>query len=214
MEPTAATSTNTSASPQRTWQHATVSRADRWERQALWGATVWFTGLSGAGKSTIADAVAEQLHRAGIAHAVLDGDTLRHGLNADLSFTAADRSENVRRIGEVARLLADAGIVALVPVISPYSADRDRVRAMHENDAIVFLEVFVDTPLAVCEQRDVKGLYARVRAGELTGFTGIDAPYEAPALPDVRLAPEMGDPSTLAASVVAELQARRANRAE
>jgi bifunctional enzyme CysN/CysC len=151
--------------------------------------TVWFTGLSGAGKSTIAAAVAERLLAANRPVTILDGDEIRRGLNADLGFSAADRSENIRRIGEVARLMADAGLVVLVPVISPYRADRDRVRAIHADAGLAFVEVFVDTPLEVCEQRDPKGLYARARAGELKGLTGVDDPYEAPEAPDVRIVP-------------------------
>jgi bifunctional enzyme CysN/CysC len=151
--------------------------------------TVWFTGLSGAGKSTIAVAVAQQLVSSGRSVTVLDGDEIRRGLNADLGFSAADRSENIRRIGEVARLMADAGLIVLVPVISPYRADRERVRTIHATAGLAFVEVFVDTPLDVCEQRDPKGLYARARAGELTGFTGVDDPYEAPDAPDVRIVP-------------------------
>ena len=151
--------------------------------------TVWFTGLSGAGKSTIATAVADQLLAAGRPVTILDGDEIRRGLNADLGFSAADRSENIRRIGEVARLMADAGLVVLVPVISPYRADRDRVRTIHADAGLAFVEVFVDTPLDVCEQRDPKGLYARARAGELKGLTGVDDPYEAPEAPDVRIVP-------------------------
>ena len=153
------------------------------------GATVWFTGLSGAGKSTLADAVAARLLEDGRPAYVLDGDNVRHGLNADLGFSAADRAENVRRVGHVARLMADAGLVVLVPVISPYRADRDRVRADHEVAGLAFVEVFVDTPLELCEQRDPKGLYAQARAGSLTGMTGIDAPYEAPVSPDLRVEP-------------------------
>ncbi len=172
-----------------TWRPATVDRAARWERFGFTGATVWLTGLSGSGKSTIADAVATHLFELGRPAYVLDGDNVRHGLNADLGFSAADRSENVRRIGEVAALLADAGLTALVPVISPYRADRDRARAAHAAARLRFVEVFVDTPLALCEQRDPKGLYARARAGELRGMTGIDDPYEAPLAPDVVLRP-------------------------
>jgi bifunctional enzyme CysN/CysC len=171
------------------WHAATVERAVRWARLGLRGATVWFTGLSGSGKSTVADGVATALLDAGRHAYVLDGDNVRHGLNADLGFSAADRAENVRRIGEVARLLADAGLVALVPVVSPYRADRDRVRAAHAAAGLPFVEVFVDTPLALCEERDPKGLYARARAGELRGMTGIDDPYEPPADPELRVAP-------------------------
>jgi bifunctional enzyme CysN/CysC len=153
------------------------------------GLTVWFTGLSGAGKSTIASAVAQRLVAVDRLVTILDGDEIRRGLNADLGFSAADRSENIRRIGEVARLMADAGLVVLVPVISPYRADRDRARAVHAEAGLAFVEVFVDTPLDTCEERDPKGLYARARAGELTGLTGVDDPYEAPESPDVRIMP-------------------------
>lgn len=151
--------------------------------------TVWFTGLSGSGKSTIANEVAERLLESDRPAYLLDGDNVRHGLNADLGFSAADRTENVRRIGEVARLMADAGLVVLVPVISPYRVDRSAVRAMHVAAGLEFVEVFVDTPLEVCEQRDPKGLYAKARAGELVGMTGLDDPYEAPVDPELRLVP-------------------------
>jgi bifunctional enzyme CysN/CysC len=172
------------------WHETAVSREQRWTAHGLSGATVWFTGLSGSGKSTIANAVAERLLEAGRPAYLLDGDNVRHGLNADLGFSAADRAENVRRIGEVARLMADAGLVVLVPVISPYRADRDRVRAAHEVAGLAFVEVFVDTPIELCEQRDPKGLYAKARAGELTGMTGIDDPYEPPESPELRLTPQ------------------------
>jgi bifunctional enzyme CysN/CysC len=183
------------------WHHGAVTRSDRPFR----GATVWFTGLSGSGKSSVAVEVERAIVAAGRAAYLLDGDNVRHGLNADLGFSAADRSENIRRIGEVARLFADAGVVALVPVISPYRADRDRVRGIHEAVGLPFVEVFVDTPLAVCEARDPKGLYARARAGEITGFTGVDDPYEPPERPDLRLTPADGDPAAQAARVLALL---------
>lgn len=168
-----------------TWHEGQVSRDFRWAQTGGRGATVWLTGLSGSGKSTIAGAVDEALTSAGRRSYLLDGDNLRHGLNGDLGFTRADRSENVRRVGEVARLFADSGCVALVPVISPYMADRDRVRDMHADAGLTFVEVFVDTPLEVCEVRDPKGLYAKARAGEIIGFTGIDDPYEPPTHPDL-----------------------------
>ena len=185
------------------WHPSSVDRDVRWAQLGQHGATVWFTGLSGSGKSTLADAVAARLLAGGRAAYVLDGDNVRHGLNADLGFSAADRAENVRRVGEVARLMADAGLVVLVPVISPYRADRDRVRAAHDAAGLRFVEVFVDTPLALCEQRDPKGLYAKARAGELTGMTGVDDPYEPPAAPDLRLEP--GDLDELVTAVVARL---------
>ena len=168
-----------------TWHEGEVTRQQRSRVTGGPGATVWFTGLSGSGKSTIAAAAEVALIAEGRAAYRLDGDNIRHGLNADLGFSAEHRSENVRRIGEVARLFADAGVVALVPVISPYRADRQRVRQRHSDSGLVFIEVFVDAPLEVCEARDPKGLYARARAGEITNFTGIDDPYEAPEEPEL-----------------------------
>lgn len=188
------------------WHDASVDRQQRWERHGLAGATVWFTGLSGSGKSTLANAVAADLAVAGRLAYVLDGDNVRHGLNADLGFSADDRTENVRRVGAVAALFADAGIVALVPVISPYRAGRDAARAAHEATGVPFIEVFVDTSLEVCEERDPKGLYAKARAGELTGMTGIDDPYEPPERPEVHLHGEPLEAST--AAVVAALALR------
>ena len=170
------------------WHEGELSRGERWEASGVRGATVWFTGLSGSGKSTIASAVQRRLLEGGRPCYLLDGDNLRHGLNGDLGFTAEDRTENIRRVGEVARLFADAGVVALVPVISPYRADRARAREIHGAAGLPFHEVFVDTPLEVCEQRDPKGLYVKARAGEIRGFTGIDDPYEAPESPELRIA--------------------------
>jgi bifunctional enzyme CysN/CysC len=167
---------------------------------------VWFTGLSGSGKSTVAALCEHRQLTAGRPAYLLDGDNLRHGLNGDLGFTAADRSENIRRVGEVARLFADAGVIALVPVISPYRADRARARVAHEQAGLPFVEVFVDTPLAMCESRDPKGLYAKARAGEITGFTGIDDPYEAPSQPELRLTPEDGTAQEQADRVLALLE--------
>jgi bifunctional enzyme CysN/CysC len=181
-----------------TWHPGHVARDDRPSR----GATVWLTGLSGSGKSTVAMAVERSLVATGRPAYVLDGDNLRLGLNGDLGFSAADRAENVRRVGHVARLLADAGVVALVPLISPYRADRDLVRGLHAEAGLPFVEVFVDTPIELCEQRDPKGLYARARAGEITGFTGIDDPYEAPASPELVLTPADGDAAAMADRVL------------
>ena len=160
-----------------------VGAADRVALLGHGGRTVWFTGLSGSGKSTLAFAVEEALVARGVAAYVLDGDNVRFGLNRDLGFSPADRTENVRRIGEVCRLFQDAGLVVLTAFISPYQADRDAVRALHPDGA--FTEVFVDTPLAVCEERDVKGLYAKARAGEITEFSGISALYETPLAPEL-----------------------------
>lgn len=169
------------------WHEGAVKRSDREPVTGGPGVTVWLTGLSGSGKSTIAYAVEERLVADGRAAYVLDGDNLRHGINADLGFSKEDRAENVRRVGEIARLMADSGLVVLVPVISPYQADREAVRQKHEEIGLRFVEVFVDTPLEICEERDPKGLYARARAGEITGMTGIDDPYEAPVAADVHL---------------------------
>ena len=160
-----------------------VGAADRVALLGHSGRTVWFTGLSGSGKSTLAFAVEEALVARGVAAYVLDGDNVRFGLNRDLGFSATDRTENVRRIGEVCRLFQDAGLVVLSAFISPYKADRDAVRALHPEGS--FVEVFVDTPLDICEARDVKGLYARARTGEIPEFSGISAPYEAPEAPDI-----------------------------
>jgi len=167
------------------WHESEVPRAERWRVAGLHGATVWLTGLSGSGKSTVASALTALLTERGVVSYTLDGDNLRHGLNGDLGFSADDRAENVRRVGEVARLFADAGVVALVPLISPYRAGRDHARALHDAAGLTFVEVFVDTPIEVCEQRDPKGLYQQARAGKITGFTGIDDPYEAPLAPEL-----------------------------
>jgi bifunctional enzyme CysN/CysC len=181
-----------------TWHPGHVARSDR----PFAGATVWFTGLSGSGKSTVATEVERALVGAGRPAYVLDGDNLRHGLNGDLGYSAGDRAENVRRAGHVARLFADAGVVALVPLISPYRADRELVRAMHAAADLPFHEVFVDTPIELCEQRDPKGLYAKARAGEITGFTGVDDPYEPPEQPALVLTPASGSPAEQAAEVL------------
>lgn len=188
-----------------TWHHGELTRAERWSALGLAGATVWFTGLSGSGKSTVAAAVERGLAETRRPAYLLDGDNVRHGLNADLGFSDADRAENVRRVGEVARLLADAGVVALVPVISPFRAGRASARMAHEEAELRFIEVFVDTPLEECERRDPKGLYVRARKGELTGMTGIDSPYEPPERPDLVLTPADGDPRAQASRVTALL---------
>ncbi|MFD2418284.1 adenylyl-sulfate kinase [Amycolatopsis pigmentata] len=184
------------------WHAAAVSRDER----ATKGMTVWLTGLSASGKSTVAVELERRLVAAGRPAYLLDGDNLRHGLNADLGFSAGDRAENVRRVGEVARLFADAGIVAVVSLISPYRADRDRVRAAHEAAGLSFVEIFVDTPLEICEARDPKGMYAKARAGEITGFTGVDDPYEPPGEPEMVLRPSDGDPATMAMTILARVQ--------
>jgi len=174
-------------SPNVRWQGTRMTRERRWQSLGHPGATLWFTGLPGAGKSTVAAAVEERLLEAGQAAFLLDGDNLRHGLNGDLGFDESARRENVRRTAHVARLLAESGTVALVSLVSPYAADRETAASLHEADDLQFIEIFVDAPLELCEQRDPKGLYARARAGELAGLTGVGAPYEAPANPDLVL---------------------------
>jgi adenylylsulfate kinase len=160
------------------WHQGAVNRSDREKMNGHKACTVWLTGLSGSGKSTIAVDLEKRLWERGVRAYILDGDNVRHGLNKNLGFSPADRTENIRRIGEVAKLFTEAGVVALTAFISPYRADRDQVRAiMADGD---FVEVHVDCPVEVCEQRDVKGLYKKARAGEIKEFTGISAPYEAP----------------------------------
>ncbi len=184
------------------WHDGAVSRSERESITGGEGMTVWLTGLSGSGKSTIASLVEAELVSRGRAAYTLDGDNVRHGLNGDLGFSAADRAENVRRIGEVARLMADAGLVVLVPVISPYQRDRDAVRSAHTEAGIRFIEVHVATSLEVCEARDSKGLYALARAGEISGFTGIDDPYEEPTSPELRIDAGIESPDDSARSVI------------
>lgn len=174
-------------SSQVRWQPSTADAGLRSRCARQRGVTAWLTGLSGAGKSTIASECERLLLESGHLAFVLDGDNLRHGLNAGLGFAADDRREAVRRAGEAALLLAEAGAVAIVGMISPYRADRDRVRARHALMGVPFLEVHVDAPLEVAERRDPKGLYAKARAGEIRGFTGIDDPYEPPAAAELVL---------------------------
>ena len=167
------------------WHPGQVTRDDRQRITGHRGCTVWFTGLSGSGKSTIAVAVEKSLWDRGVRSYILDGDNIRHGLNNDLGFSPEDRTENIRRIGEVAKLFTDGGVLNLTAFISPYRSDRDRVRSiMGEGD---FIEVHVDCPVEECERRDVKGLYAKARAGKIPEFTGISAPYEAPDKPEIVL---------------------------
>ncbi len=174
-----------------TWHEGHVSREDRQKLLKQKGATIWFTGLSGSGKSTIAFTVEHALVQAGHLAYTLDGDNIRHGLNKNLGFSATDREENIRRIGEVAKLFADAGVITLTSFISPYRKDRDQVRKIHEEAGMSFIEIFVDVPIEECEKRDPKGLYKKARAalaeGKPMGFTGIDDPYEAPSKPEITL---------------------------
>ncbi|HEY2283731.1 MAG TPA: adenylyl-sulfate kinase [Solirubrobacteraceae bacterium] len=186
-------------SPNVRWQGSRLTRASRWEALGRVGATVWFTGLPGAGKSTVAVAVEERLVECGYAAYLLDGDNLRHGLNGDLGFDDASRRENVRRTAHVSSLLAESGTIALVSLVSPYAADRESAAQLHAAANLHFIEVFVSTPLEQCERRDPKGLYARARAGELKDLTGVDAPYEAPSAPALVL-------QTCAESVTGEVE--------
>jgi bifunctional enzyme CysN/CysC len=171
------------ASPNTVRHQSLVSAEDRLSH----GRTLWFTGLSGSGKSSVAMLVEQKLLEKGVAAYVVDGDNLRHGLNADLGFSLEDRAENLRRLAHVAALLADSGQTVLVPAISPLREHRDLARRVHADAGLEFFEVFCDTPIEECEKRDPKGLYAKARAGEITDFTGIDSPYQQPEYPDLRL---------------------------
>jgi adenylylsulfate kinase len=170
-----------------TWHEGHVTRDERNALLKQKGCTIWFTGLSGSGKSTIAYTLEHALVQRGHLAYVLDGDNIRHGLNKNLGFSAADREENIRRIGEVAKLFADAGVITMTSFISPYRKDRDNVRALHDEGKLPFVEIHVNTPIATCEQRDPKGLYKKARAGQLKNFTGIDDPYEAPSRPELTI---------------------------
>jgi len=169
-----------------TWHHATVTRQMREERNGHRSVILWFTGLSGAGKSTLAHAVEERLFERGVRTFVLDGDNVRHGLCADLGFSDMDRKENIRRIGEMAKLFVEAGVVAMTAFISPFREDRARIRSLVADSD--FIEIYCRCSVSVCEQRDVKGLYRRARAGEIRDFTGISSPYEEPENPELTLA--------------------------
>jgi adenylylsulfate kinase len=171
------------------WHEGNITRDERWKALGCKGATLWFTGLSASGKSTIAVALEQVLVQMGQPAYRLDGDNIRMGLNKNLGFSAEDRAENIRRIGEVAKLFADSGALALTSFISPYRADRDLCRELHKADKLDFIEVFVDAPIELCEQRDPKGLYKKARAGQIKGFTGIDDPYEAPTNAELVLKP-------------------------
>ena len=167
------------------WHEPGVTRSQRWNKHGLVGATVWLTGLSGSGKSTIATELARELLNTSRLAYILDADNVRLGLNSDLGYSDDDRTENIRRIAEVACLFADSGTVAIVPIISPFIASREHARKIHEQRQLRFIEVHVATPIDECERRDTKGLYAKVRSGQLTGLSGVDSPYEAPIYPDV-----------------------------
>ena len=176
-----------SRSPNVVWERGHATREDRWAALGQTGAVVWLTGLPSSGKSAIAAALEARLVGGGHGTYLIDGDNLRHGLSGDLGFDAGSRAENARRAGEAARMLADAGLVVLVALVSPYAEHRSRVRRRLEEDGLPFVEVYVDTPVEICEERDPKGLYRRARAGTLRGLTGVDDPYEAPESPDLVL---------------------------
>jgi adenylylsulfate kinase len=188
-----------------TWHHAEVAQSDRERLNGHKAAILWFTGLSGSGKSTLAHAVEKILFERGCRTYVLDGDNVRHGLNKDLGFSPGEREENIRRIGEVAALFVQAGVLTITAFISPYRADRDHARAIAPEGA--FIEVFVDCPLNICEQRDPKGLYKQARAGEIGDFTGISAPYEAPLDPEIAVRTGDKNVEEAAKEVVARLEA-------
>jgi len=189
-----------------TWHEGHVTRDERAALLHQKGATLWFTGLSGSGKSTIAFTLEHALVQRDRLAYVLDGDNIRHGLNKNLGFSAADREENIRRIGEVAKLFADCGVITMTSFISPYRKDRDLVRALHTAGELPFIEIHVNTPIHTCEQRDPKGLYKKARAGQLKNFTGIDDPYEAPLNPEVTLDATSTSPQEAAALLLDYLQ--------
>ena len=196
----------THASPNVVRQGGRLSRVDRFAALGTSGATLLFTGLSGAGKSTLASGVEEAFVHSGRPAFLLDGDNLRHGLNADLGFSDRDRTENVRRAGEVACMFAEAGALALIALICPFEEDRRLIRALHGQAGLAYGEIFVDTSLEECERRDPKGLYARARAGQLPGFTGVDSTYELPTSPDLRLGPDSGTLPEQVSKVLALLE--------
>ena len=184
------------------WHEGDITREHRGKLLGHKGATLWFTGLSGSGKSTVAVELEGTLNEMGVLSYRLDGDNVRMGINKNLGFSAEDRTENIRRIGEVAKLFVDSGVVALSSFISPYKADRDQVRALHEEAGMDFIEVYVDCSLEAAEERDPKGLYKKARAGEIRNFTGIDSPYEEPQSPEIVLNTDGDDPEALADEVI------------
>jgi bifunctional enzyme CysN/CysC len=189
------------------WQRTTVDKAARAAVNGHRPMIVWFTGLSGTGKSTIADLLEKRLHEQGVRTYLLDGDNLRHGLNADLGFGDADRRENMRRVAEVAALMVDAGLVVLVSLISPFAVERQLARSLVAEGE--FCEIFVDTPLSVAEARDPKGLYRKARNGEIRNFTGIDSPYEPPENPEVRIDTTAATPEEAADAILAKLRSMK-----
>jgi adenylylsulfate kinase len=191
-----------------TFHEGTVSAEERVENMGQKGATFWFTGLSASGKSTIAVAVEQVLLSRGHHAYRLDGDNIRMGLNKNLGFSAEDRAENIRRIGEVSKLFADAGVISIASFISPYTADRDAVRALHAENDVAYFECYIDCSLEAAEERDPKGLYKKARAGEIKGFTGIDDPYEAPESADLHIKTHEDDLETCVAQVIEFIDAQ------
>lgn len=187
-----------------TWHHHGVDIGDREELLGHRGATIWLTGLSGSGKSTIADVLSEILHERGVLTAILDGDNVRHGLNSDLGFSPPDRKENIRRISEVAKLFTSFGVLNILAFISPYRFDRDFARSIQDEDQ--FIEVYVEVPLDVAEERDPKGLYKKARSGEIPSFTGISAPYEEPKSPELILRTHESTPEECALQIIGVLE--------
>lgn len=192
-----------------TWHEGEVTRAEREANLGQRGVTIWMTGLSASGKSTIAVALEQVLVQRGKHAYRLDGDNIRHGLNKNLGFSAEDRAENIRRIGEVSKLFADAGLICLTSFISPYRADRDLVRKMHDDAKLPFIEVYVDCPIDEAEKRDPKGLYKKARAGILKGFTGIDDPYEAPEKAELHLRTDLIPVDEAVGKILEALEAQR-----
>ncbi len=191
-----------------TWHDGDVTRDNRNQLLGQKGATIWFTGLSGSGKSTVAVALEQALFAQGRLAYRLDGDNVRHGINKNLGFSAEDRAENIRRIGEIAKLFVDSGVLALSSFVSPYRTDRDIVRKLHEDDGMDFIEIYVNVPLAVAEERDPKGLYKKARKGELPNFTGIDSPYEAPKNPDLHVSTENESVEAIVKHLLSQLELR------
>ncbi len=191
-----------------TWHEGHVTREEREQLQKQKGCTLWFTGLSGSGKSTIAFTLEHALVQRGHLAYVLDGDNIRHGLNKNLGFSAEDREENIRRIGEVAKLFADAGFITMTSFISPYRRDRDNVRALHVAGKLPFIEIHVNTPIETCETRDPKGLYKKARAGQLKNFTGVDDPYEPPISAELTLDATHVTPQEAAVQLMSYLESK------
>ena len=202
--------TQPSTSTNVVWHHATVTRARREAQNGHRGAIIWFTGLSGSGKSTLAHAVEEAMYQQGCHTFVLDGDNVRHGLCGDLGFSIKDREENIRRIGEMAKLFMEAGVIVLTAFISPFRADRERVRGMVDRGD--FIEIYCDAPIEICEARDVKGMYKKARAGLITEFTGISSPYEIPNNPELTVNTGRAELEACVQQVIVEMAQRGLNK--